>query len=136
MCAQYCHAVWERFAQEANTILSKSQFHFCSSPPNTDRLFKKTLPGASASLLQLKVTVGEQRQQALAVIKAARSDPRLSFLALALQGKKVDFGKVLKMIDEMVKTLGAEQNDDNDKKENPRAAGWVAVKLRTANCAS
>merc|ERR1719353_754190 len=80
-------------------------------------LFKKTLPGASASLLQLKVTAGAQRRQALAVIKAARNDPRLSFLALALQGKKVDFGKVLKMIDEMVKTLGAEQQDDNDKKE-------------------
>merc|ERR1719253_831960 len=80
-------------------------------------LFKKTLPGASASLLQLKVTAGEQRQQALAVIKATRSDPRLSFLALALQGKKVDFGKVLNMIDEMVVTLKAEQQDDADKKE-------------------
>jgi len=80
-------------------------------------LFKKTLPGASASLLQVQVTTGAQRQQALAVIRAARSDPRLSFLALALQGKKVNFSKVLKMIDEMVAVLGAEQQDDNDKKE-------------------
>ena len=33
------------------------------------------------------------------------------------RGKKVNFGKVLKMIDEMVKVLTAEQQDDDDKKE-------------------
>merc|ERR1719405_346530 len=63
-------------------------------------LFKKTLPGASASLLQLQVTVADERRQALAVIRSARGQskhPELSFLALALEGKKVDFGKVLKM---------------------------------------
>merc|ERR1719162_2663320 len=80
-------------------------------------LFKKTLPSASSSLLQLQVTTGQQRQQALAVIRAAHQDPRLSFLALALQGRKVNFGKVLKMIDEMVSLLQAEQQDDDDKKE-------------------
>merc|ERR1719271_965496 len=79
-------------------------------------LFKKTLPG-SASLLQLQVTVTDQRRQALAAIRHGRGHPELNFIALALQGKKVDFGKVLKMIDEMVTTLGAEQQDDNDKKE-------------------
>merc|ERR1719405_332931 len=79
-------------------------------------LFKKTLPAASASFLQLQVTVADQRQQALAAIRANRR-PELNFIALALQGKKVDFGKVIGMIDEMVKTLGAEQQDDNDKKE-------------------
>jgi predicted nucleic acid-binding Zn-ribbon protein len=81
-------------------------------------LFKKTLPGASASLLQVQVTAADQRRQALATIRAAQQGrPELNFIALALQGKKVDFGKVLGMIDEMVKTLGAEQQDDNDKKE-------------------
>merc|ERR1719398_626408 len=78
-------------------------------------LFKKTLPGASA-FLQLQVTRADQRQQALAVLRANRR-PELNFIALALQGKKVDFSKVIGMIDEMVKTLGAEQQDDNDKKE-------------------
>merc|ERR1719456_1009966 len=78
-------------------------------------LFKKTLPGAS-SLLQLQVTVADQRRQALAAIRA-NGHPELSFIALALQGKKVDFGKVIKMIDEMVAVLGAEQQDDDDKKE-------------------
>jgi len=79
-------------------------------------LFKKTLPGASA-LLQMKVSSASQRQQALAIIKAGARDPKLNFIALALQGKKVDFSKVLKMIDEMVSTLTVEQQDDNDKKE-------------------
>merc|ERR1719329_1308497 len=81
-------------------------------------LFKKTLPGASASFMQVQVTFKDQQQKALAAIRQARNGhPELSFIALALQGKKVDFGKVLKMIDEMVVTLGAEQQTDNDKKE-------------------
>merc|ERR1719272_1617217 len=79
-------------------------------------LFKKTLPAASASFMQVKVTATSQQQQALAVIHAA-GRPELNFIALALQGKKVNFSKVLKMIDEMVAVLGAEQQDDNDKKE-------------------
>merc|ERR1719243_557186 len=79
-------------------------------------LFKKTLPAASASFLQLQVTVADQRQQALAAIRANRR-PELNFLALALEGKKVDFGKVIGMIDNMVATLKKEQQDDNDKKE-------------------
>merc|ERR1719446_569401 len=80
-------------------------------------LFKKTLPGA-ASLVELKVTASEQLRQALAIVKGARRGrPELNFIALALQGKKVDFSKVIKMIDSMVATLKTEQQDDNDKKE-------------------
>merc|ERR1719163_1405104 len=78
-------------------------------------LFKKTLPG-SASFMQVESGAG---QQALAIVKAAQraGRPELNFIALALQGKKVDFSKVIKMIDDMVATLKTEQNDDNDKKE-------------------
>merc|ERR1719421_2393777 len=78
-------------------------------------LFKKTLPSAS-SFVQVQVSENNQRQQALAVIRAVRR-PELNFIALALQGKKVDFSKVIKMIDEMVATLKTEQQNDNDKKE-------------------
>merc|ERR1712153_109748 len=65
-------------------------------------LFKKTLPGASA-FIQMGVSAGNQRRQALAIIRASQGSgrPELNFLALALQGKKVDFSKVLKMIDDM-----------------------------------
>merc|ERR1719324_1337815 len=71
--------------------------------------------------MQVQVGTKNQVQQALAVVRAARGGqgprPELNFLALALSGKKVDFSKVIKMIDEMVVTLKAEQQDDNDKKE-------------------
>jgi len=36
---------------------------------------------------------------------------------MAIQGKKIGFEKVIKMIDDMVVTLHKEQNDDSDKKE-------------------
>merc|ERR1719345_534493 len=81
-------------------------------------LFKKTLPGASASFMQLQETVKDQQRRALAAVQQARNGhPKLNFIALALEGKKVDFSKVLKMIDEMVSVLGAEQQSDDDKKE-------------------
>merc|ERR1740138_495654 len=87
-------------------------------------LFKKSLPSAaSASLMQLQVSVADQRRQALAVIREAQrghvhgNRAELNFIALALQGKKVDFSKVLKMIDQMVTVLKTEQQDDNDKRE-------------------
>merc|ERR1719192_265325 len=42
---------------------------------------------------------------------------KLELLALALQGKKIGFEKVIKMIDDMVTTLQVEQKDDDSKKE-------------------
>jgi len=85
-------------------------------------LFKKTLPGASASFVQMSVSASRQRSRALAKIaeakkKAGKPSPGLDFIALALEGKKVDFGKVIKMIDDMVSVLKKEQHDDNDKRE-------------------
>merc|ERR1719356_476839 len=80
-------------------------------------LFKKTLPGSAASFVQLQITEADQRRRAVAALRARGGNTQLSFIALALQGKKVDFGKVLKMIDEMVVVLKAEQQDDDDKKE-------------------
>merc|ERR1719247_3244187 len=81
-------------------------------------LFKKALPSSSA-FVQVETGTASQRQQALSIIRGAQSSarPELNFLVLALQGKKVNFGKVIKMIDDMVVTLKAEQQDDNDKKE-------------------
>merc|ERR1719364_435321 len=43
--------------------------------------------------------------------------PQLDFIAMAIQGKKIGFDKVIKMIDEMVATLKTEQLDDDHKKE-------------------
>jgi len=77
-------------------------------------LFKKALP--ASSFVQLKVTASTTRAKALAAIRAVHQ-PQLDFIALAIQGKKIGFGKVIKMIDEMAATLQTEQQDDDHKKE-------------------
>jgi len=79
-------------------------------------LFKKALPGSSAAFVQVQVSSGATRARALAAIRAEKS-PRLDFIALAIQGKKIGFEKVIKMIDEMSATLKTEQLDDDHKKE-------------------
>jgi len=83
-------------------------------------LFKKTLPGSSASLLQVKITARAMATSALAALKQARNggtDPRVDFLEVALHGGKVGFEKIIKLIDELVITLKKEQEEDDAKKE-------------------
>jgi len=85
-------------------------------------LFKKTLPAPSASLMQLSQSAKSLKAHALSKIRRAMVTARgnkaqLDLIELALSGKKVDFSKVIKMIDDMVALLKTEQNDDNDKKE-------------------
>jgi len=81
-------------------------------------LFKKTLPGASASFMQLEVTSKTMRSRALAMLKEVSDRrPALDFIALALHGKKIGFGQVIKMIDDLVAELKKEQEDDDNKKE-------------------
>jgi len=85
-------------------------------------LFKKTLPSADASLVQVQTTAVSVRGRALAAIRkgmqraAAPSHVGLDLIALALHGKKPGFEKVIAMIDEMVATLKKEQVDDDNKK--------------------
>mmetsp|Transcript_62137 Transcript_62137/g.117786 ORF Transcript_62137/g.117786 Transcript_62137/m.117786 type:complete len:570 (-) Transcript_62137:34-1743(-) len=85
-------------------------------------LFKKTLP--SPSLLQLQVSTKELLRQAHAVLKSQRRrhDHRLDLISLALHGKKADFGKVLKMIDDMVALLKEEQTADETKVADCKAS--------------
>merc|ERR1719456_2184661 len=80
-------------------------------------LFKKTLPG-SASFMQVAVTSGEMRKRALTALKSRghKADPRLDLIELAMHGGKMGFDKIIKMIDDLVVDLKAEQGGDNDKK--------------------
>merc|ERR1712070_375493 len=80
-------------------------------------LFKKTLPGSAASLVQVQVSRAAMRKSALELIQQSGRSPRLDFIALALKGKKIGFEKVIKMIDDMIATLKTEQVDDEKKKE-------------------
>lgn len=88
-------------------------------------LFKKTLPSAAGSLLQVNKNA-LRKKRALSILRTVRKafhhqghghHLNIDIVALALQGKKVDFSKVIKMIDDMVAILGKEQVDDDHKKE-------------------
>jgi len=85
-------------------------------------MFKKTLPGASASFMQVEVSEDNLRTRALALLQETKlgkrsNRQRIDFIMLALRGKKVGFEKVLKMIDDMVALMKEEQVDDEAKKE-------------------
>jgi len=79
-------------------------------------LFKKTLSTPGASLLQMQASDKKAQQKALHALKTKSQDPRLDLISLALHSSKVDFGKVIVMIDDMVALLGKEQKDDEEKK--------------------
>merc|ERR1719281_579023 len=112
-------------------------------------LFKKTLP--SPSLLRLAKSAAQTRAEAAQVlrsVKVSKFSPKLSLIAMALEGKKVGFEKVLKMIDEMVATLKVEQTDDeaqlkwcnaefdkneDETKETKRLSEGLASKIEETN---
>merc|ERR1740115_707949 len=80
-------------------------------------LFKKTLPAAGSSFVQVQVTSTEVRHRAVHALKSGRkNDPRLDLIELAMHGGKIGFGKIIKMIDNLVVELKAEQGIDSNKK--------------------
>merc|ERR1719453_1903436 len=87
---------------------------------DAQELFKKSIPSASASLLQVQVTQKEVRTRALQLLTSAKrtSQPNvdMDLIELALHGKKVSFDKVIGMINDMVALLGKEQVEDDTKK--------------------
>eukprot|EP00933_Yihiella_yeosuensis_P018779 TRINITY_DN1531_c1_g1_i1.p2 TRINITY_DN1531_c1_g1~~TRINITY_DN1531_c1_g1_i1.p2 ORF type:complete len:691 (-),score=235.05 TRINITY_DN1531_c1_g1_i1:178-2250(-) len=84
--------------------------------------FKKNLP--AASFLQLSSGSGKEnlRKKALGLVqkfgksKSKNTKVVLDTVLLALSSKGVDFSKVMKMIDDMVKVLRTEQKDEDKKK--------------------
>jgi hypothetical protein len=86
-------------------------------------LFKKTLPSAASSFVQVEASSSRMKVRALEAVEKARrassaaERPQLDFIALAIRGKAAGFEKVIALIDTMVKTLEKEQLDDDHKKE-------------------
>merc|ERR1719401_3241148 len=84
-------------------------------------LFKKTLPSASASFVQVQESVAARRERAQAALQSFQAKPDhhhgLDFILLALRGRKIGFEKVVSMIDNLVAALKTEQQDDEHKKE-------------------
>jgi len=119
-------AEWkERSKTRAEELLALADTIKVLNDDDALELFKKTLPSASASLLQVQQGISSVRANALAMLRSAKRTaatadrPELELLVLALAGKEHSsggFGKVIKMIDEMVALLGKEQQEDEDKK--------------------
>jgi predicted nucleic-acid-binding protein len=84
---------------------------------NALELFKKTLPGPGTSFLQVAESEAEVRARALAKLRTARPRAEIDFIAIALDGKKVGFTKVIGMIDGLMGELKKEQVTDDEKKE-------------------
>jgi|Transcript_98110 predicted nucleic acid-binding Zn-ribbon protein len=116
-------AEWEKIVSTRNEeLLALADTIKVLNDDDALELFKKTLPGASASFVQLSSSSASSRTRALAAIRIAQqasrdARPRFDFIALAIQGKKIGFDKVIKMIVDMVATLKKEQLDDENKKE-------------------
>jgi septal ring factor EnvC (AmiA/AmiB activator) len=113
---------WDAIVKErAAELVALSETIKLLNDDDALELFKKTLPSASASLVQISTQKASIRDKALALVQAAQTksphNPNLDFIALALKGKKIGFEKVLKMIDEMTALLKNEQVDDDNKKE-------------------
>merc|ERR1719271_1232124 len=113
---------WElRCKTRSEELLALSETIKILNDDDALELFKKTLP--SASFLQVEVSQSQLRAKALEMIHGAgknrllKKSLSLDFIALALQGRKVGFEKVIKLMDEMVVTLKKEQVDDDNKKE-------------------
>jgi len=81
-------------------------------------LFNKALPKPKApALLQEDVSMQLEARNVLKQVSNTFRSPQLDFISLTLKGKKVDFSKVLKLIDDLVGTLGTEQKNDDEHKE-------------------
>merc|ERR1719261_1807846 len=103
----------ERCKMRQEEILALSDTIKILNDDDALEMFKKTLPGAS-SFIQLEVSQKQMISQAAAILNAARNHKksdrtRLDMVLMAIQGKKVGFDKVLKLIDNMVALLGKEQ---------------------------
>jgi len=110
-------AEWETIVKTRNEeLLALADTIKVLNDDDVLELMKKALPGA-ASFVQMKVSSSSMRASALAAIRSAPRSVHLDFIALAIQGKKIGFEKVIAMIDEMAATLKTEQADDDNKKE-------------------
>merc|ERR1719171_430221 len=90
----------------------------------TSSLKISAMPSAAGAGSLLQFGKHAVKQKALSILRTARKiigskrhHLNIDIVALAIQGRKVDFSKVIKMIDDMVAILGKEQTDDDYKRE-------------------
>merc|ERR550532_2389664 len=127
-CCDTKTAEWnERSKTRSEELLALADTIKILNDDDALEVFKKTLPSAGSSFVQVGESVSTMKNRALALVRGARKmagrgeRTNLDFLLLALSGQKSlaagTFDKVLKMIDEMVDVLSKEQESDDQKKE-------------------
>jgi hypothetical protein len=84
-------------------------------------LFKKAIPSAASSFMQVAVSTKALAARAMAGLKEAQKNSKqtmlkVEFITMALHGKKVGFEKVIALIDKFINNLKTEQTEDDDKK--------------------
>jgi hypothetical protein len=114
---------WEEIkSTRADELLAIAETIKVLNDDDALELFKKTLPSASMSLVQIKASSATLRVKALSLIaqatkKQTSGRPELDLISLALRGQKMGFDKVISMIDQMVANLNKEQQEDDSKRE-------------------
>merc|ERR550514_322977 len=116
---------WELYKKtQAEELLALADTIKILNDDDAPELFKKTLPSAAAAFMQVDVTAADVKERALALIQEAQKRHHtrghgisLELIVMALRGKKAGFEKIIKLIDDMVVTLGKEQEDDDKKKD-------------------
>merc|ERR1712039_348673 len=84
-------AEWEeRSKTRAEELLALADTIKLLNDDDALELFKKTLPSASASFVQVQSTASTVRARALAALPKSRL-PKLDLISMALRGKKVSF---------------------------------------------
>ena len=78
-------------------------------------VLKKTLPGASTSFMQHKVSNKADQQKALAFLHGVHGSAHVDLLEVGLRGGKLGFSKLIKMIDNLI-VLKKQQTDDDSTK--------------------
>jgi len=84
-------------------------------------MFKKAIPSAASSFMQVAVSTKALAARAMAGLKEAQKNSKqtmlkVEFITMALHGKKVGFEKVIALIEKFINNLKTEQTEDNDKK--------------------
>jgi len=78
--------------------------------------FEKSLPGSSASFMQVTVGSKAMQQKALAILAQVNS-PRVDLLEVAFCGGKPGSGEIIKMIENLIAELNKAQKDNYDKRD-------------------
>jgi len=121
-----CKTKQEEFAEAVKTradeLVALSDTIKILNDDDALELFKKTLPSASSSFVQVEAGDEVARRNALALLAKVRQGSRperarIDLIAIALRGKTKDFSKVIALIDDMIALLKKEQADDANKKE-------------------